>query len=85
MKRISKPLLRVLSAGLGGLAVLLALQMAPWNKTAQASSRTNPPARVHVEETPLSREVKLATSFASVVALTPLSTVRLNRSAESIF
>ena len=77
MKRISKPLLRGLSAGLGGLAVLLALQMAPWNKTAQASSRTNPPARVHVEETPLSREVKLATSFASVVKKVAPSVVNI--------
>src|SRR6266699_574704 len=77
MKRISKPLLRVLSAALGGLAVFLALQMAPWNKTAQASSKANPPARVHVEETPLSREVKLATSFAPVVKKVAPSVVNI--------
>jgi len=67
MSRISQSLLTMRSAGRGSLSLLIALQAAWLAGAAPASAGTNPAPRLSIQETPISRDLKAATSFAPVV------------------
>jgi serine protease Do len=67
MNRIAQSLLTLRSAALGSLSLLIALQAAVPAVGAPTSAKTNPPPKLTIQETPISRELKAATSMAPVV------------------
>src|SRR6266705_3546088 len=79
MKRISKLSTSSLLANLCGLALLLETEFAPAATAGLAASKstTNAPPKLNVEEKPLTREVKAATSFAPVVKKVAPSVVNI--------
>src|SRR5882724_4428371 len=68
-----------LLAHLCGLALLLEAECAPAATAGLAAikSTTNPPPRLNVQEAPLTREVKAATSFAPVIKKVAPSVVNI--------
>jgi serine protease Do len=88
MKRISKPMIGVLCALLGGAAVFGTLQL-----RLLARETNNVPARLNVQEAPLNREARGVTSYSpvikrsapSVVNIYATSTVRLRRMIHPFF
>ena len=87
----SKPLIAVHSTALSGLMTLMALQFGLWGESAVAATGTNPPPKLTVEESPLRREVKAATSFAAVIkkvvpsVVTITSTVTIRERGNPLF
>src|ERR1017187_9944908 len=67
MSRISHTLFTMRLAALGSLAMLIALQAGSLDGAAPASARTNSAPKLTIEETPINRELKAATSVAPVV------------------
>ena len=68
-----------LLANLYGLALLLEAESGPAATAGLAASKstTNPPPRLNVQEAPLTREVKAATSFAPVIKKVAPSVVNI--------
>ena len=77
MNRISQRLFTMRPATPGGLAVLFALLAAPVTSAAPAPAKTNPPPKLTVQQTPISRELKAATSVAPVVKKVAPSVVNI--------
>ncbi|PYJ00463.1 MAG: serine protease, partial [Verrucomicrobia bacterium] len=78
MNKMSKPLATAFSVGLGGLALLLVFHFAPFAKSAQAAAKSSPPPKLTVQETPISRDVRLGASFAPVVKKVAPSVVNIS-------
>ena len=70
---------RFFSAGVRSVAVLLAVEFTPPSTAALAAghSTTNPPPKLNLQEAPLSREVKAATSLAPVLKKVAPSVVNI--------
>src|SRR2546428_14112620 len=79
MKGIPKSLLTPCSKILWLLLVWLAVQFSPLAKAAPANAKStsNSPPKLNIQETPLNREVKAATSFAPVVKKVAPSVVNI--------
>jgi serine protease Do len=77
MSRISQALFTRPSAARGSLSLLFAIMAASLAGAAPASAGTNPAPRLTVEETPISRDLKAATSFAPVVKKVEPSVVNI--------
>jgi serine protease Do len=77
MNRTTTPLLNLRAAALLGLTALTILPLEARSKPSQAAAGTNPPARLNVDESPLRREVKAATSFAPVIKKVAPSVVNI--------
>ena len=77
MSRISQSLLTVWSAALGSFSILIALQAAPLAGAAPAAAKTNPAPRLTIQETPINRDLKVATSVAPVVKKVAPSVVNI--------
>jgi serine protease Do len=67
MNRIAQSLLAARPAVLGSLSLLIALQAGPTAGAAAASAKTNTAPRLTIQETPINRDTKAATSVAPVV------------------
>jgi serine protease Do len=67
MSRISQSLFTLRSAARGSLSILIALQAASLVGAAPVSAEANPAPRLTIEDAPISRDRKAATSFAPVV------------------
>jgi serine protease Do len=67
MSRISQSLFTKRSAALGSLSILMAFAAALPSGAAPASGKTNSAPKLTIEETPINRELKAATSVAPVV------------------
>ena len=77
MNNTSQCLVRMRPTALGGLAVFLTLLAAPLARTAPATAKTNPPPRLTVQQTPIGRDLKAATSVAPVVKKVAPSVVNI--------
>lgn len=77
MNRISRFSLARQSAALTSLAVLVALEAASLASAAPAAAGTNPTPRLNIQETPINRELKAATSVAPVVKKVAPSVVNI--------
>jgi serine protease Do len=67
MSRISQTLFTMRSAALGSLSILIVLQAASVGGATPASAKTNAAPRLTIQETPINRDLKAATSVAPVV------------------
>jgi serine protease Do len=67
MSRISQALFTMRSAALRSLSILITLQAASLCGAVPASAKTNPPPKLTIQETPINRDLKAATSVAPVV------------------
>ena len=67
MSRISQTLFTMRSAALGSFAILIVLRAASPAGAAPASARTNSAPKLTIQETPINRDIKAATSVAPVV------------------
>jgi S1-C subfamily serine protease len=67
MSRISQTLFTMQSAALGSLSILIVLQAASVGGATPASAKTNAAPRLTIQETPINRDLKAATSVAPVV------------------
>jgi len=77
MNRISSFLFTMRSAALGGLSVLVALQATSLAGAAPAAAKTNSAPRLTIQETPINRDLKAATSVAPVVKKVAPSVVNI--------
>ena len=77
MNRISRFFFAMRSAALGSLAVLIALQAAWLAGAAPAAAKTNPAPKLTIQETPINRDLKAATSVAPVVKKVAPSVVNI--------
>ena len=77
MSRISQSLFTMRSAVLGSLSVLITLQAASLGGAAPASAEANPAPRLTIQDTPINRELKAATSVAPVVKKVAPSVVNI--------
>ena len=77
MSRISQTLFTLRPAALGSLAMLIALQAAALGGAAPASARTNAAPKLTIQETPINRDLKAATSVAPVVKKVAPSVVNI--------
>jgi serine protease Do len=77
MNRISRLLLTSRSAGLGSLVAVIALPLAGLAGGAPAANKTNPAPKLSVQETPINRDLKAATSVAPVVKKVAASVVNI--------
>ncbi len=77
MNRISRLLLTLRAAALGSVATFIALQTAGPAGGAPAAGRTNPAPRLTIQETPINRDLKAATSMAPVVKKVAPSVVNI--------
>jgi serine protease Do len=77
MSRISQTLFTMRSAALGSLAIVIALQAASLLGAAPASAKTNSAPKLTIQETPINRELKAATSVAPVVKKVAPSVVNI--------
>jgi serine protease Do len=77
MNRIAQCLFTMRSAVLGSLSLMVALQAAPAAGAAPASAKTNGLPRLTIEETPIKRDLKAATSVAPVVKKVAPSVVNI--------
>ena len=77
MNSISRTFFTMRSAALGGLSVLVALQAAALAGAAPALANTNPAPQLTIQDTPLSRDLKAATSVAPVVTKVAPSVVNI--------
>jgi serine protease Do len=77
MNQIAQFLLAMRSAALGSLSLLIALQAASLLGPASASARTNPAPKLTIQDTPISRDLKAATSVAPVVKKVAPSVVNI--------
>ena len=77
MNRISQSLFTMRSAALGSLSMLIALQAASLAGAAPASAKANPAPKLTIQETPISRDLKAATSVAPVVKKVAPSVVNI--------
>ncbi len=79
------------SVALGSLSILITLPAVPLAGGAPASAKTNAAPRLTIQETPINRSVKAATSVAPVVkrvgpsVVTIYSTVTIRAAAQSAF
>ena len=67
MSRISQSLFTERSAALGSLSILMVFAAALLGGAAPASGKTNSAPKLTIQETPINRELKAATSVAPVV------------------
>jgi serine protease Do len=77
MSRISQFLFAMRSVALGSLSVLITLQAASLGGAAPASVGANPAPWLTIQETPINRELKAATSVAPVVKKVASSVVNI--------
>ncbi|MGO8931959.1 MAG: DegQ family serine endoprotease [Limisphaerales bacterium] len=77
MNKIAQSLLAMRSAALGSLSLFIALQAASLLGAESASARTNPAPRLTIQDTPISRDLKAATSVAPVVKKVAPSVVNI--------
>src|ERR1017187_10349424 len=77
MSRISQFLFTMRSVALGSLPLLITLQSASQGGAAPASAEANPAPRLTIQETPINRELKAATSVAPVVKKVAPSVVNI--------
>jgi serine protease Do len=77
MSRISRLFFTMRSAALSRLVVFIALQMAWPAVAAPAAGRTNPAPKLTIQETPINRDIKAATSMAPVVKKVAPSVVNI--------
>src|ERR1035438_1018176 len=77
MSRISHTLFTMRLAALGSLAMLIALQAGSLDGAAPASARTNAAPKLTIQETPINRDLKAATSVAPVVKKVAPSVVNI--------
>jgi len=77
MNRISRLLLTTRSAALGNLVVLIALQTVAPAGGAPAAAKTNSAPKLTIQETPINRDLKAATSVAPVVKKVAPSVVNI--------
>ena len=77
MNRIAQSFLTRQWAALGGLLILIVLQAAPPAGAAPASAKANPAPKLTIQDTPINRELKAATSVAPVVKKVAPSVVNI--------
>jgi serine protease Do len=73
MKRISMPMLGLVSAVIGGSVLFGTNQFKSWAK----EKESNPPAKLNVQETPINREAHLVTSYAPIIKRAAPSVVNI--------
>jgi serine protease Do len=77
MSRISQTLYTMRSVALGSLAILIVIPTVPLGAAAPASGKTNAAPRLTIQDTPINREIKAATSVAPVVKKVAPSVVNI--------
>src|ERR1017187_7619407 len=77
MNRIAQSFLTRQLAALGSLLILIALQAAPRAGAAPAPTNANPAPKLTIQDTPINRELKAATSVAPVVKKVAPSVVNI--------
>src|ERR1035437_10660645 len=77
MNRIAQSFLTRQSAALGSLLILIALQATPRAGAAPAPAKANPAPKLTIQDTPINRELKAATSVAPVVKKVAPSVVNI--------
>jgi serine protease Do len=73
MKRISMPMLGVVSAVIGGCLIYGTTQSRLWGK----DTSNNPPAKLNVQNTPINREAGAVTSYAPIIKRAAPSVVNI--------
>ncbi|MCX6926132.1 MAG: DegQ family serine endoprotease [Verrucomicrobia bacterium] len=77
MNSISQSRFTMRTAVLSALSVLIALQAAPLAKASSGAAKTNAAPRLSIQETPISRDLRAATSVAPVVKKVAPSVVNI--------